>query len=125
MKTPIQNLADVLEMPEEEVRGAGHQIRLEKKIAAMKVGHAGILPTGEIVDRRDRPEAMPYRSRQSSKESDAQPTGVETILKRVWNHTITVAGANDYLLHECDEIICLEPEKTKPNPKDMTRSEAE
>ncbi len=42
-------------------------------------------------------------------------TKVEAILKRVWNHTITVAGANDYLIYECDEIICLEPEKTKPN----------
>jgi hypothetical protein len=36
--------------------------RLKKKVEAMKTSNAAILPTGEIVDRREYPEAMIYKS---------------------------------------------------------------
>jgi len=41
-------------------------LRLKSRVEAMKSGNAGILTTGEIVDRRERPEAMEYESRKES-----------------------------------------------------------
>lgn len=64
----VEVLAKELDMLPDEIREAVGNLKAEKskrlreKIKIITSGNAAITPTGEIVDRRTNPDAMPYES---------------------------------------------------------------
>jgi hypothetical protein len=70
--TTLERLANILDMPAGHVREAAEQIRtnqmkerLMEKVRVIRSGNTAITPTGEIVDRDERPDAMPYETNEA------------------------------------------------------------
>lgn len=69
---PIDHLANILGMDVQTIRNAAIAIREARKTEAflekiriIRSGNTAITQSGEIVDRSERPDAMPYNSSHS------------------------------------------------------------